>query len=279
MFTTMRVVIAAIVFIFIAAFRATRERSRAQTPIDWSKRRAAVVGILMVAVALAGLAEGASRLGAGFGSILSNLSPLVVVAFGFVGLGRRSTPIAAVAAVVGFVGVAVMMASRFGQYPSHTELALGATLAIAGTTAWALGTVLMKDTLDDSTSLDLVSYLTWQHVVAAVVLVLLVLLFSLESVDWTSLELWGAAIWTGIGASVAASLLFVIALDDLPAVTVSVAQLLIPALAVLIDISLGERFGLVTLLGMGLALGAVAAVSLDNKKVAPVSALGMKAET
>jgi drug/metabolite transporter (DMT)-like permease len=133
------------------------------------------------------------------------------------------------------------------------------SLALAGAAGWGVGTLLVKLMVERKPGLDLLSMLVGQYAVSAPVLVLLA--FALErraDVEWGAVELWGAVVWLAVGSMILARLAFYAALKRVTAARASAWILLIPVLAVLIEIARGSSPSTAVLLGMGVTIAGVA---------------------
>jgi drug/metabolite transporter (DMT)-like permease len=137
-------------------------------------------------------------------------------------------------------------------------------LALAAAAGWAVTTLIVKWLVERDPDFDLVGLTTGQHIVGAIVL--LALAFGIDGVGgtaWSSGDLWGAITYLAFGASVAAYLAFFGALKRIDAARASAWLFLVPVVAVLIEVVLGEVPEPIVLLGMALAIAGVALASVS----------------
>jgi drug/metabolite transporter (DMT)-like permease len=227
----------------------------------------AVTGLLGVALFYEGLGEAAARAGAGNAAVLANSSPFFVLVLGWVFLREPIRWRGALGLVIGFAGVVLMVSNQLGGDADTGSLVFGMGLALAAAAGWAVTTLIVKWLVERDPDFDLVGLTTGQHVVGAIVL--LALAFGIDGAggtDWSSGDLWGAIAYLAFGASVAAYLAFFGALKRIDAARASAWLFLVPVVAVIIEVVLGEVPEPVVLLGMGLAIAGVALASVSPRK-------------
>jgi drug/metabolite transporter (DMT)-like permease len=226
----------------------------------------ALTGVLMVALTLGGISEGAARAGGGNTAILVNSSPFFIVLFGRLFFGERLSGLAAVGLAGGFAGVVMIVSPQLGSGDDTADVALGMGLALAAAIGWAVGTLIVKRLTDEDPTLDLIGLTALQYVVGGALLVAIA--FGAEPVgttDWGSGELWGAILWISLGASALAYLTFYVALKRLRASTAGAWLFLVPVVAVIIDAGRGTVPGAVVLVGMALVVAGVALVNVAQE--------------
>jgi drug/metabolite transporter (DMT)-like permease len=224
---------------------------------------ASVTGLLMVALTLGGISEGAARAGGGIAAVLVNTSPFFVVALGGLFLRERMSWSQVVGLVLGFAGVVLIVSPQLDSGADTGDLALGMGLALASAVAFAVGTLMVKARTERNPELDLLGLTAVQYVVGGAALTALA--FGVEPVDateWDSGDLWGAIAWISIGGSALAYLTFLAALKRLPASIVSASLFLVPVIAVIVDVARGRVPEAIVLSGMALAVIGVALVNV-----------------
>lgn len=225
---------------------------------------AGVSGLLMVTFNLIVLAEAIDRAGGGNAAVLINTSPFWIALMSWVFLGERIPVLGIAGLLLGFTGVVVMVSSQLGGDAGTADLALGMALALLGAVAWAIGTFIVKRLVVRQPSLDLTSLTAGQYLVGGAVL--LILAFALEDTgqtDWASGELWISILFLALGASVIATLGYFGALRRTGATATAAWLFLIPVIAVVIEVALGDAPEGIVLVGMALAIGGVALVNLS----------------
>lgn len=226
----------------------------------------AFTGLLMVALTLGGISEGAARAGGGNTAVLVNSSPFFIVLFGRMFFGERLSGLAAVGLAGGFAGVVMIVSPQLGSGDDTADVALGMGLALAAAIGWAVGTLIVKRLTDEDPTLDLIGLTALQYVVGGAVLVAIALgVEPAGATDWGSGELWGAILWISLGASALAYLTFYVALKRLRASTAGAWLFLVPVVAVIIDVGRGTVPGAVVLVGMALVVAGVALVNVAQE--------------
>jgi drug/metabolite transporter (DMT)-like permease len=223
-----------------------------------------LTGIVGVALFYEGLAEGAERAGAGPTAVLVNSTPFFVLVAGWVFLQERVTWRGILGLIVGFAGVVLIVSSQLGSDVSTSDLIIGSVLALAAAIGWGVTTLIIKWLVVRESSLDLVGLTAGQHVVGAVALVLLAVGIgdSGQATDWGSGELWGGVAFLAIGSSAIAYLAFFAALRRVEAAQASAWLFLVPVVAVVVELALGEVPDGIVLVGMALAIAGVVLISL-----------------
>ena len=146
------------------------------------------------------------------------------------------------------------------------ELSHGLVLALLAGMSWALGTVLIKRF---PVAAPPVTITAWQLVAGALVAGIGMLVFEPEviagSIRWRELQgrTWAALGYHILFSQALAYLIWYRLLARLPAGTISLSMLLVPAIGVISSILvLGERPGMADLIGLVLMTAAAAAVNL-----------------
>jgi drug/metabolite transporter (DMT)-like permease len=243
---------------------------RARLPRGQTLAWAMVTGVLMVAVFFIGLVEGTLRAGAADASVLTNSSPFFVLVFSWIALGERLAPGRIAGLVVGFVGVVLMVSSHLSSDHHDThKLLVGMALALMASVAWAAGTMIVRRLAVRDPDLDVIGLTATQYAVGGAILLVLVLAVDgTGGTDWSSGELWGAALSLSVVSSSIGVLLFFFALQMVSAPRASAFQFLVPAVAVVIEIALGNTPSALVLVGIVLAIAGVAIVNAPSDLIA-----------
>nr|WP_297423107.1 EamA family transporter [uncultured Actinotalea sp.] len=242
-----------------------RATGRGSTPVvprgDWWWR-AAVLGALNIAVFLALLFVSAYRLPGGVAATLGAVQPLVLAGLAFAVLGERPRTRSVVAGVLGVVGVGLLVLRASAQLD-----AVGVVAGVVGTSAAALGIVLMRRW---GRPTDLVTFTAWQLTAGGLLLAPLALgveglpdaVVGRHVTGWTYLALVGTA---------GAYLLWFRGMDHLPPTDVSLLALLSPVVAAAIGWAvLDQALTEWQLLGAGIALGGLALGQTGGRRPLPV---------
>jgi probable blue pigment (indigoidine) exporter len=227
---------------------------------------AALTGLLGAALFYYGIGEATRRAGAAPAAVLANTAPFFVLVLGWVFLRERVMWRGVVGVVIGFAGVVVMVSSQLGEAAGAVDLIVGSALALAAALGWGITTLLVKWLLGRDPSIDLVGFTTGQHVVAGVVLAALA--FGIEGGDttrWSSGDFWGGIAFLALGGSAVAYVAFFASLKRVEAAQASAWLFLVPVVAVIIELALGNIPNGLVLLGMALAIGGVALTSLSGE--------------
>jgi probable blue pigment (indigoidine) exporter len=222
---------------------------------------AVLSGVLTTAIFFIALVEGVLRAGAADAAVLTNTAPFFVLLLAWLLLGERLRPRGVAGMLVGFAGVVLMVAARLAEQHDAGSVAVGTGFALAAAVASALGTVIVRRMAVHDASLDVVGLTTVQLAVGTVILLPVALAVDGGAGSWGSGSLWAALLWLSLGSSAAASVLFFFGLRLVTAPRAVAFQFLVPAVAVAIEIALGNAPGAVALAGMALAIVGVAVVS------------------
>ncbi len=211
--------------------------------------RTAVLAMCTIGLFFPLLFLGAYLLPGGLASTLQAASPLVVMAIAWPLLKERPTALRVGAALIGLVGVALLVLR------SPTALPLwGVVAALASMLISALGFVLVKRWPAPT---DMITMTSWQLVMGGLVLVPVALV--VEGAPPT-IDLPGALgyLWIAVAGTGVAYVCWFTSLKRLPAAAVSLIGLVNPVVATVLGVVvLHEAFGPVQALGAGLVLGSV----------------------
>ncbi|MCL4535524.1 MAG: DMT family transporter [Bacteroidetes bacterium] len=218
----------------------------------FTHRSAAILGLCNVAGLAGFMALGLTRISAGESSILTYTAPLVISVMAWVWLGESLSPLKALGLVAGFGGVVVVMAGEVSL--SGHPAWLGYALTLSGALAWATGTVYFRAY---QARLNILWVTALQGFYGAVPLALAALFLERPAIDW-SFELAWTTAYNGLGPMALAYLIWFYLLRHRAAAEVSSYIFLVPFFAVVMGaLVLGERLGLLALLGVALILAGI----------------------
>lgn len=229
-------------------------------PLDlYSHGCAAILGLTNVACFWGMMNLGLTRISAGESSILTYTQPFLVTVLAWAWLGEKLSPMRMVGLLLGFAGVVVVVAGKV-QVSEHLSW-LGYAMTLLGALSWALGTVFFKAR---QAKLNLLWATALQAIYGAVPLAMAAFLLEQPSAVDPSWDLLWSVLFCALGSSALAYLIWFYLLRQRSASEVSAYVFLVPVVAVLFGaLTLGERLGLLTLLGGGLVLGGIYLVNAD----------------
>ena len=213
--------------------------------------RALVLGVLNIGLFMPLIFLAAYHLPGGLAATLQATSPLAVMALAAGLLNERPGLVRVGAALVGLVGVALLVLQSPGQVDP-----LGLVGAFGSVLISALGFVLVKRWEAPVDKLTLVS---WQLVVGGLFLLPLALLVegAPPAIDAPAV---GGFLWLGLVGTAIAYVCWFHGLARMPAGAASLVGLLNPVVGTLLGVAFaGEVFGWAQALGMALVLGGVLA--------------------
>ena len=213
--------------------------------------RAVVLGVLNIGLFFPLIFLAAYHLPGGLAATLQATSPLAVMALAAGILHERAGGIRIGAALVGLVGVALLVLRSPGEVDS-----LGLAGAFGSVLVSGLGFVLVKRW---QAPVDMLTMVSWQLVVGGLVLLPVALLVegAPPALDGPAL---GGFLWLGLVGTVVAYVCWYHGLSRMPAGAVSLVGLVNPVVGTLLGVAFaGELFGWAQALGMALVLGGVLA--------------------
>ncbi|MEO1799303.1 MAG: EamA family transporter [Cyanobacteria bacterium J06629_2] len=211
--------------------------------------RIIILGSLNIGLFQALLFVAAYRLPGGVAATAGSIQPLLVVFFAWLLLKQKPSQRAIVAAIIGFVGVGLLVLSPAAELDT-----IGIVAAIAGAGAMGLGTVLVKLW---QPPVSLIVFTAWQLTVGGLVLLPIALITEGTFTEITRTNLWGFIYLGLIGTGLAYALWFR-GISKLNATAVAYLGLLSPVVASLIGyFFLQQTFTSIQLLGIILVLIAV----------------------
>ena len=213
--------------------------------------RAVVLGVLNIGMFFPLIFLAAYHLPGGLAATLQATAPLVTMALAWPGLGERPGWTRVGAALVGALGVALLVL----RSPGHVD-AVGLVAAFASVLVSAIGYVLVKRWPVPVDSITLVS---WQLVVGGLLLVPVALLVE-GAPPALDLPAVGGFLWLAVVGTGLAYYCWFSGLRGMPAGVVSLIGLVNPVVGTALGVVLaGELFGWAQGLGMVLVLGGVLA--------------------
>ena len=211
--------------------------------------RTIILGSLNIGLFQALLFIAAYRLPGGVAATAGSIQPLLVVFFAWGILNNKPSKLAIFAAVMGFVGVGLLVLSPAAQLDG-----VGIAAALAGAGAMGLGTVLVKRW---QPPVSLIVFTAWQLTVGGLVLLPIALITEGTFAEITRSNLWGFIYLGLIGTGLAYALWFR-GISKLSATAVAYLGLLSPVVASLIGyFFLKETFTSTQLIGIAVVLIAV----------------------
>ncbi len=240
----------------LAAVLAARRRLGLPSRHDWPV--VASVGLLQMAAFMALINLALLWVPAGRSAILAYTTPLWVAPGAALLLGERLTPARLGGVALGLAGVLVLF-NPLGFDWADGDALMGNGLLLLAALAWAAAILHVRGHVWRSSPLELAP---WQMVVGLVPLTILaVALEGLPDVEWAPEFLW-VAFYNGPLATAFAFWAAITVTRMLPAVTVSLAFLTVPAAGVLFSwMLLGEPLTATNLAGLAAIMGGVAVSS------------------
>ncbi|HWM74237.1 MAG TPA: EamA family transporter [Nocardioides sp.] len=239
-------------------------RRRLPSGIWWW--RAIVLGVLNIGLFFPLIFLAAYHLPGGLAATLQAASPLAVMAMAAGIVNERPGTIRIGSALVGLVGVALLVLQSPGQVDT-----LGLVGAFGSVLVSALGFVLVKHW---KAPVDMLTLVSWQLVVGGLVLLPVALLIEgpPPAVDARAV---GGFVWLGLVGTVIAYVCWFHGLSRMAAGAVSLVGLVNPVVGTVLGVLFaGELFGWVQALGMTLVLAGVLAGQTWGAKIAAWIASG-----
>jgi probable blue pigment (indigoidine) exporter len=217
---------------------------------DWWWK-AALLGLCNIGLFFPLIFLAAYELPGGLAATVQAMSPLAVMAIALPALGERPGVRRVVAALVGLLGVGLLVLRAGGELST-----LGLVAAVGSVVVSALGFVLVKRWPSPT---DMLTTISWQLVAGGLVLVPVALLVEGAPPTLSATNLGGLLWLTTMGTAVAYYCWFR-GLVRMPAGAVAIVGLVNPVVGTLLGVLFaGELFGWAQALGMVLVLGGVVA--------------------
>lgn len=226
--------------------------------------RALVLGVCNIGLFFPLIFLAAYHLPGGLAATIQAASPLAVMALAWGLVGERPGRVRIGAAVVGLVGVGLLVLRSPGSVD-----ALGLAGAFGSVGVSALGFVLVKKW--SAPDVDLLTLVSWQLVVGGLVLLPVGLLVE-GGPPAIDLDAAAGFTWLAVMGTTVAYVCWFHGLSRMPAGAVSLIGLLNPVVGTALGVVVAaEVFGWAQALGMGLVLGGVLAGQLSVQRPAPPS--------
>ena len=217
---------------------------------DWWWK-AALLGLCNIGLFFPLIFLAAYELPGGLAATVQAMSPLAVMAIALPALGERPGVRRMVAALVGLLGVGLLVLRAGGELST-----LGLVAAVGSVVVSALGFVLVKRWPSPT---DMLTTISWQLVAGGLVLVPVALLVEGAPPALSATNLGGLLWLTTMGTAVAYYCWFR-GLVRMPAGAVAIVGLVNPVVGTVLGVLFaGELFGWAQALGMVLVLGGVVA--------------------
>ena len=217
---------------------------------DWWWK-AALLGLCNIGLFFPLIFLAAYELPGGLAATVQAMSPLAVMAIALPALGERPGVRRVVAALVGLLGVGLLVLRAGGELST-----LGLVAAVGSVVVSALGFVLVKRWPSPT---DMLTTISWQLVAGGLVLVPVALLVEGAPPALSATNLGGLLWLTTMGTAVAYYCWFR-GLVRMPAGAVAIVGLVNPVVGTILGVLFaGELFGWAQALGMVLVLGGVVA--------------------
>lgn len=218
--------------------------------------RAAVLGVLNIGAFFALLFLAAYRLPGGVAATLGAVGPLATAGFALALLGERPTRWRVGWAMVGILGVALMVLKSGAGFD-----AVGVVAGLAGPVTMSAGVVLTRRW---GRPVGAVPFAGWQLTAGGLFLLPIALLVE-GAPPHLSIEAFGGYAWLGLAGTLLAYALWFRGIGELPVVAVSFLGLLSPIVATTIGWAvLGQSLTAMQTVGFTLALLAVLAAQISR---------------
>jgi drug/metabolite transporter (DMT)-like permease len=245
------------------SFRKPIPRDRA----TWGK--IAIIGLVNNAIPFALIAWGEQRISSGLASILNASMPIFTVLFAhFLTHDDRVTPTKALGVLIGFAGVAVVIAPSAGDLAGEL---LGCLAVIVAASSYAIATVYVKKNLTGNT--DPIATGASQLVTAFLWLLPLALLTgATANVSQLPLDAILAITALGLLGTGLAYLIYYLLIQRAKASQMSLVTYLLPVTALVYgSLFLGEQVTLFSLLGFALIVAGIILVNRANQPAAKLA--------
>jgi probable blue pigment (indigoidine) exporter len=227
---------------------------------DWWWK-AVVLGICNIGMFFPLIFLAAYQLPGGLAATLQATSPLAVMALAWLAIGERPGTVRILSALVGLVGVGLLVMRTPGDVST-----LGLLAAFGSVLVSALGFVLVKRW---PAPVDMVTLVSWQLVVGGAVLVPVFLLVE-GAPPHLGVDNVAGLLWLATAGTAIAYACWFRGLGRMPAGAVSLVGLVNPVVGTLLGVGFaGELFGWPQALGMALVLGGVVAGQRYGARPAP----------
>lgn len=230
------------------------------TPAQW--RATLVFGLCQNALYLGLNFVAMQRVEASVAAIIASSLPLLVALFGWVALGDRLRPVAVAGLVAGFAGVLLIMGARFagGIDP------VGVALCLLGALALTVATLSLRGASSGGNVMMIVGL---QMLVGAAVLIVPAALLETPAINPTPRLFWAFA-YTTLVPGLAATWVWFKLVQRIGMVRGATFHFLNPFFGVAIAaVLLGERLGMLDVLGVAIIMAGILAVQLSKAPPPP----------
>lgn len=227
--------------------------------------KAVVLGALNIGAFFPLLFLAAERLPGGVAAAVAGVQPLLVLGLGSLVLRERIRPATATAAMLGTVGVALVVLS-----PAAELDVWGILAAVGGVTATGTGMILTKRWGRPST-VGPIGYAGWQLTAGGLVLLPLTLVFEGLPAEISPGAVLGY-LWLGTIGGIVAYALWFRGVQQLPVIAPGLLALLSPIVASTLGVLIaGERFTIVQTLGLAITIGALVfgQIAIRPRRISP----------
>ena len=198
---------------------------------------------------------------ASFAAIIASTMPLLVALAGWAFFRDRPRPLALAGLVAGIAGVALIMGLRLG---GGVDL-LGTVLCVFGVISLTAATLAMRDA---SSGGNLLMVVGLQMLVGSAVLALPAMAFEAWVVEWTW-QLGVAFVYTTLVPGLLATFTWFVLVQRIGAVRAATFHFLNPFFGVAVAAALlGERLGLLDIVGVAIIAAGILAVQLAKQPAA-----------
>ncbi len=216
--------------------------------------RSIVLGVANIGLFFPLIFLAAYHLPGGLAATLQATAPLAVIGLAWAALDERPGSLRVGGAVVGVLGVALLVLRSPGTLDAVGLLAAAGSIAVS-----SVGYVLLKKWAPQKSGIDLLTLVSWQLVVGGLVLLPVALLVEGAPPAIDAPAVVGFA-WLGLVGTVLAYLCWFHGLARMPAGAVSLVGLLNPVVGTVLGVVVvGEVFGSAQALGLALVLGGILA--------------------
>lgn len=223
--------------------------------------RVTVIGLLQTSgftgLIIWALVEG----GAGKVAVLTYTMPFWVMVLAWPLLGEKIRGMQWLAALASVAGLTCILE------PWHLHGSLFSnTLAVLAGVSWAMAVILAKKLHHRAPDMDLLAFTAWQMLIGSLPIVATALIVPVPAIQWTG-YLTGALIYNIIACNALAWLLWLFALQRLPAGVASMISLLAPVIGVLAAwLELHEVPSRLEMIGMALIVSALAVIAISGMR-------------
>lgn len=231
-------------------------------PLSIGRRlNVAIIGVLQTSgftgLIIWALVEG----GAGKVAVLTYTMPFWVMLLAWPMLGEKLRGMQWLAALSSVAGLVCILE----PWHLHGSLMSNALAVMAGV-SWALAVVLAKKLHHQEPDMDLLAFTAWQMLIGSLPLVVAGLLIPAQPIQWTPYLIGGLA-YNVVACNALAWLLWLFALQRLPAGVASMISLLAPVIGVLAAwVELAEVPSSLELTGMILIASALAIIAIHSMR-------------